>query len=98
MPTLNNNILEVTIPGTREFANKVAGLDDAVDWTLGQSGFDAPQYIKDAMVEAINHNKLRYTHNRGLIELRQAISDKLKHDFNVDYDAETQIVVTNGGS
>ena len=25
MPTLNNNILEVTIPGTREFANKVAG-------------------------------------------------------------------------
>lgn len=98
MPTLNNNILEVTIPGTREFANKVAGLDDAVDLTLGQSGFDAPQYIKDAMVEAINHNKLRYTHNRGLIELRQAISDKLKHDFNVDYDAETQIVVTNGGS
>lgn len=98
MPTLNNNILEVTIPGTREFANKVAGLHDAVDLTLGQSGFDAPQYIKDAMVEAINDNKLRYTHNRGLIELRQAISDKLKRDFNVDYDAETQIVVTNGGS
>ncbi|QUR95082.1 pyridoxal phosphate-dependent aminotransferase [Macrococcoides canis] len=98
MPTLNNNILEVTIPGTREFANKVAGLDDAVDLTLGQSGFDAPQYIKDAMIEAINDNKLRYTHNRGLIELRQAISDKLKRDFNVDYDAEHQIVVTNGGS
>lgn len=98
MPTLNNNILEVTIPGTREFANKVAGLHDAVDLTLGQSGFDAPQYIKDAMIEAINDNKLRYTHNRGLIELRQAISDKLKLDFNVDYDAEHQIVVTNGGS
>lgn len=98
MPTLNNNILEVTIPGTREFANKVAGLYDAVDLTLGQSGFDAPQYIKDAMIEAINDNKLRYTHNRGLIELRQAISDKLKRDFNVDYDAEHQIVVTNGGS
>ncbi|UTH01945.1 aminotransferase class I/II-fold pyridoxal phosphate-dependent enzyme [Macrococcoides canis] len=98
MPTLNNNILEVTIPGTREFANKVSGLDDAVDLTLGQSGFDAPQYIKDAMIEAINDNKLRYTHNRGLIELRQAISDKLKRDFNVDYDAEHQIVVTNGGS
>ncbi len=98
MPTLNNNILEVTIPGTREFANKVAGLHDAVDLTLGQSGFDAPQYIKDAMIEAINDNKLRYTHNRGLIELRQAISDKLKRDFNVDYDAEHQIVVTNGGS
>lgn len=98
MPTLNSNILEVTIPGTREFANKVAGLEDAVDLTLGQSGFDAPQYIKDAMIEAINDNKLRYTHNRGLIELRQAISDKLKRDFNVDYDAEHQIVVTNGGS
>lgn len=39
MPSLNKNILEVTIPGTREFANKVAQLEDAIDLTLGQSGF-----------------------------------------------------------
>ncbi|UBH08171.1 pyridoxal phosphate-dependent aminotransferase [Macrococcus armenti] len=98
MPSLNKNILEVTIPGTREFANKVAQLEDAIDLTLGQSGFPAPQYIKDAMIEAIENDKLRYTHNRGLIELRKAISDKLYNDFSVHYDEKTQIVVTNGGS
>ncbi|WP_414045879.1 aminotransferase class I/II-fold pyridoxal phosphate-dependent enzyme [Macrococcus equi] len=98
MPQLNQYINEVTIPGTREFANKAAGLDDCIDLTLGQSDFPPPASVKSAMINAINDNQLRYTHNRGLITLRQAIAQSIKEKFNVDYDAETEIVVTNGGS
>ncbi|MGV2876280.1 aminotransferase class I/II-fold pyridoxal phosphate-dependent enzyme [Macrococcus capreoli] len=98
MPTLNQYINEVTIPGTREFANKAAGLNDCIDLTLGQSDFAPPASVKSAMIQAIQDNQLRYTHNRGLIALRTAIAHTLKEKFNVDYHPETEIIVTNGGS
>lgn len=98
MPKLNQFINEVTIPGTREFANKAAGLSDCIDLTLGQSDFAPPASVKNAMVNAINDNQLRYTHNRGLIELRTAITQSIQSKFNVNYDPETEVVVTNGGS
>lgn len=98
MPQLNEFINEVTIPGTREFANKAAGLEDCIDLTLGQSDFAPPASVKHAMIEAIENDKLRYTHNRGLLELRNEIAKSIQKKFNVDYDPDTEIVVTNGGS
>lgn len=98
MPQLNEFINEVTIPGTREFANKASGLEDCIDLTLGQSDFAPPASVKQAMIEAIQNDKLRYTHNRGLIELRNEIAKSIQKKFNMDYDPETEIVVTNGGS
>lgn len=94
----NKRAINLQVPGTRKFSNQVKEYEDGVDLTLGQSGFATPEYIRDAMIEAINQNKLRYTHNRGLIELREAISTYNKKRFNVTYDAETEIIVTNGGS
>ncbi|UUV98581.1 aminotransferase class I/II-fold pyridoxal phosphate-dependent enzyme [Vagococcus luciliae] len=94
----NTRATNLEVPGTRKFSNQVKKYDDGVDLTLGQSGFDTPEYIREAMIEAINQNKLRYTHNRGLIELREAISQYNRKRFNVTYDAETEIIVTNGGS
>lgn len=94
----NAKAINLEVPGTRKFSNQVKEYDDGVDLTLGQSGFATPEYIRNAMIEAINQNKLRYTHNRGLIELREAISAYNKKRFGVSYDAETEIIVTNGGS
>lgn len=95
---LNNNIQNIEVPGTRQFSNKVDQYPDSVDLTLGQSGFDTPEPIRKAMVDAINNNKLRYTHNRGLLELRQVISDYIFERFNVRYNPEEEIVVMTGGS
>lgn len=94
----NKRAINLQVPGTRKFSNQVKEYEDGVDLTLGQSGFATPEYIREAMIEAINQNKLRYTHNRGLIELREAISAYNKKRFDVTYDAETEIIVTNGGS
>lgn len=94
----NKRAINLQVPGTRKFSNQVKEYEDGVDLTLGQSGFATPEYIRESMIEAINQNKLRYTHNRGLIELREAISSYNKKRFDVTYDAETEIIVTNGGS
>ena len=38
----------------------------------------------------------RYTDVKGLIDLRTAISEKYKKEFNIDYDPESEIIVSSG--
>ena len=98
MKPLNQYIYDIEVPGTRQFANKVDQYENTIDLTLGQSGFDPPEYIKEAMIAAITDNKLRYTHNKGLLELRETISEYTFNRHQTYFNPENEIVVTNGGS
>lgn len=62
---------------------------------IGRPDFDTPDYIKKAAYEALTGGKVHYTSNFGLMELRQAIADKLNRDNNVPYKA-SEILVTVG--
>ncbi|WJP98099.1 aminotransferase class I/II-fold pyridoxal phosphate-dependent enzyme [Macrococcus bovicus] len=98
MPQFNDRVMALQVPGTRQFANKVSQYENGINLTLGQSGFDTPDFIRQAMTAAIEAGQLRYTHNKGLIELRTAITDYTAERFNVDYHPETEVLITNGGS
>lgn len=98
MYLLNNNIEMIEVPGTRQFANKVNQYAHCIDLTLGQSDFQVASYIKKAMIEAIENNYLKYTHNKGLYELRSVISTYNAEKFGVIYNPETEVLVTNGAS
>lgn len=66
-----------------------------ISLSLGEPDFDTPQFIKDAAIEGLQKGYTKYTPVPGLIELRTAISNKLKRENNLDYDVN-QIVVSNG--
>ena len=51
--------------------------------------------LKDAGINAIDENRTRYTLNQGTIELRTAISAKLKRDNFLDYNLN-EIIVSSG--
>lgn len=68
---------------------------DITDLTLGEPDFDTPDHIKIAAKKAIDDNFSHYTPVVGILELRQAICQKLKRDNNLDYTPE-QIVVSTG--
>lgn len=68
---------------------------DIVSLTLGEPDFDVPQNIKQAAFDAINENYSYYSPVPGFLELRQAISEKLKRDNDLNY-KPTQICVSNG--
>lgn len=73
---------------------KAQGID-VISLTLGEPDFDVPENIKQAAFDAINENYSHYSPVPGFLELRQAISHKLKRDNNLDY-KPTQICVSNG--
>ncbi len=66
---------------------KAAG-KDIIAFAAGEPDFDTPENIREAGIEAINTGFTRYTATPGIIELREAISKKLKDDNNIEYDPE----------
>lgn len=68
---------------------------DVISLSLGEPDFDTPVHIKDAAKRALDAGHTKYTPVPGIIELRQAISDKFKRENGLDY-TPAQIVVSTG--
>lgn len=62
----------------------------------GEPDFDTPDNIKNAAFEAIKNGKTKYTPTAGIIELREAISEKFSRENGVDY-TPSEILVGCGG-
>jgi aspartate/methionine/tyrosine aminotransferase len=67
-----------------------------IHFELGEPDFDTPVNIKEAAKKALDQGATHYTTNAGLIELRQAIAEKLKRDNSITADPASQICVTVG--
>lgn len=68
---------------------------DVVGFGAGEPDFNTPENIKEAGIQAIRDNKTRYTPAAGIMELRQAVCDRLREDLNLDYQP-SQVVVASG--
>ena len=62
---------------------------------IGEPNFDTPAHIKEAAVKAIREGFTHYTSSRGILELREAISEDLK-TRGIDADPKDEILVTPG--
>ena len=68
---------------------------DVIGFGAGEPDFNTPEFIKDAGISAIQNNVTRYTPAAGTVELRQAVCDRMKADFGLDY-KPAQVVVSSG--
>lgn len=62
----------------------------------GTPDFLPPQPVIDAMKDALNDGKIKYTTWTGIPELRQAIADKLASENGLTVDPATELIVTSG--
>lgn len=62
----------------------------------GEPYMNTPDFIKSAMVQALEENRTRYAPSSGIPELRAAIAEKLR-DKNHIPAQETDVIVLNGG-
>ncbi|EEG77605.1 pyridoxal phosphate-dependent aminotransferase [Dethiobacter alkaliphilus] len=68
---------------------------DVIGFGAGEPDFDTPEHIKDAAVSAIHDGFTRYTPVAGMLDLQQAICEKLQADNGLTYQPN-EIVVSNG--
>ena len=68
---------------------------DVVGFGTGEPDFRTPENICEAAHRAIDEGKTKYTPAAGIPALRQAVADRLREDFGLDY-KPAQIVVASG--
>jgi aminotransferase len=95
---INNRVKNIEISGIRKFFNLVADVKDMVSLTIGQPDFPTPEHVKEAGKKAIDKNITTYTHNAGMIQLREAAADFYRKKYNVKYSAEHETIITVGAS
>lgn len=96
---LSNRINNLTTSQTLAMAAKARELKeqgvDVISLSLGEPDFNAPEFIKEAAIQAVKDNYSKYPPVEGYKELREAISKKFKRDNNLNY-SPSQIVVSTG--
>jgi len=94
-----NQRLDLVKPSAiRAFDNEVSAIPDILKLTLGEPDFDVPEHIKQAAVRSIVENDSHYAASNGTLALRQAAAGFLADRYGVDYDAESEIIVTVGAT
>jgi aminotransferase len=88
----------VSASGIRRFFELIAATDGVISLGVGEPDFDTPNHVKQAAVRSIEAGYTAYTSNYGLPELRQSIARQLQRLYGVEYDPETEIIVTTGVS
>lgn len=68
---------------------------DVINLSLGEPDFNTPEHIKDAAKKAIDDNFSHYSPVPGYLSLREAVSEKLRKENNLDFGVD-QIVVSSG--
>jgi len=95
---LSAKVRSVPPSGIRRFFDIAATMKDVISLGIGEPDFVTPEHISRAGIEAIERGETHYTSNSGILELRQAISNKTQDLYGIRYDPETELLVTVGVS
>ncbi len=95
---LSQRVQDLKPSGIRKFFDLLQELDDTISLGVGEPDFQTPWHIRDAGIYSLEKGFTRYTSNAGLMELRREISGYMHRHYALDYDPNSQILVTVGGS
>ncbi len=77
---------------------RLAMLHGAMNLAQGYPDFPAPEFIKEAAIQAINGDINQYAITWGSLRLRQAIAAKTKRFAGLDLDPDREVTVTCGAT
>lgn len=91
----SKRVKDISLSGIRKMFELVG--EDSINLGLGEPDFDTPEYIREAAKKALDEGFTHYTVNKGIVELREAISAKLERDNDISISPD-EIIVTVGAS
>ena len=95
---LSKVITEIEPSGIRKFFDIVSEMKDAISLGVGEPDFDTPWPVRDEGIYSLEKGRTFYTSNAGLKELKLEITEFLKRKYGLEYDYNTETLVTVGGS
>lgn len=91
-------ISDIQPSGIRKFFDIAQRVEGVISLTVGEPDFKTPWAARREAINILEKGKTAYTANRGLIELRRSVCRYLKNFVRTDYDPESEVIITVGGS
>ena len=98
MKPINQTIAHLKPSGIRKYFDLANSMEGVISLGVGEPDFDTPWHISAKAVESFEDGHTHYTANRGLIALRKQIAGYYHSRYGIDYDPQSEILVTVGGS
>jgi aminotransferase len=95
---LNQTVKEMPPSGIRKFFDLVSEMDGAISLGVGEPDFVTPWHVREACIYSLESGVTHYTSNKGIPELREAISETVCRDLGLTYDPTDQMLITTGVS
>jgi N-succinyldiaminopimelate aminotransferase len=87
-----------TMPSIFTEMSALAARTGAANLGQGFPDEDGPLWVREAAMRAIASGANQYPPGRGVPELRQAIADHQQRHYNLQFDPETEVLVTAGAT
>ena len=84
--------------GIRKFFDIAATMDNVISLGVGEPDFHTPWSVRQTAISTLEKGKTVYTANSGLMELRKTICGYIKRKIGIEYQPESELIVTVGGS
>ncbi|BCX05488.1 MAG: aminotransferase [Candidatus Roseilinea sp.] len=95
---ISQRVASVPPSGIRRFFDIAATMPDVISLGIGEPDFVTPAPILNEGIASLKRGETAYTSNSGTIELRRALSAHLARLYGVEYDPETELLITVGVS
>ena len=95
---LNSKVTDIKPSGIRKFFDIAEQMKDVISLGVGEPDFQTPWHIRSEAIRSIEKGKTRYTSNSGLLKMREEIAALNLRKYGTDYDPQTEIMVSVGGS
>ena len=95
---LSTIVRDIPPSGIRRFFDLASEMEGVISLGVGEPDFDTPWHIREEGIYSLEQGKTFYTSNSGLKDLKIEISNYIKRTQNIEYDFNSEILVTVGGS
>ncbi len=95
---INNKIKNIKPSGIRKFFDIASEMENVISLSIGEPDFNTPWHVREAGIYSLQQGSTKYTSNKGLTKLRQEICTFFNRKYHVQYNPDTECLVTVGGS
>jgi len=95
---ISRRVGKVSPSGIRKFFDLLSTMEDAISLGVGEPDFATPWNISEAGISGIEKGYTMYTSNWGMPELRQELAGNLAERCGVEYDPDSELLITVGVS
>ncbi len=84
--------------GIRKYFDLLTSIDGVISLGVGEPDFTTPWHIMEPAIESLHKGQTMYQPNSGMPELRQELARHLHSEHGLDYDPDSELLITVGVS